>query len=583
MVSAVKVAQSRLDPRETRRVDRPVTRTHGSLRAITDFASVIELQRTAGNKAVTALLDHRVTGRNTQAGSRALSRPMIPLAPQAPRRAPLIVQRNGDYSHLSVFNLGAALKDTGEHDEGDQTPDSFDGRLAALADFVAQAAERMKKEQTGEKDEPTRVLGVITAPEWFFKRPLKPFSKSEKSTLQKYVKNLSNSYRELLIIPGSIVWEDGKAIRNTTFAYLNNKLLRELDKQSDGGDVVGFYPTSGESKKKKQSKAEGRYQKGFGRKIEAGGNVPGGSSFFQAGNIRFSLEICKDHIEGRAKQEQTLNSSAPKSGVDVQILISHGSNIRQPSDVTRPGGIIVRNDAQTGGVTREIRRNLGEVVQGGSGAQINAREVLSSVKDASGERGGLTIQLPASSPRQRGKHATILVSAILSDCVSLRNGWSEWVDQLAEGKRQLANLYNKRMVTQDVVGLNQVADEIRQKEQYVAHMTPLGLKARELLPWITHKCSSLTTALEQDDPLTVFKFAMPELDDLIESFRTLPWDFQTGWPATFDARKMTLVALFEEGIEGEEDAGQGSDDGKGKDKLHKKDKKEKKGKKKDKS
>jgi hypothetical protein len=372
----------------------------------------------AGNRAVAALL-----GREQRAPSAPPSR----LAPGGPEARAWIVDRSSvpaqslaasatvsdgpvvqrapktrpipqSYSHVSVHSLGIKSGERGQGDDVANSGEFKDGasalldaaaavlkkkrskvpelklRLKALAMKVAEADAEMQAQQATVNGQ---VLGVFTAPEWFFKRPDEPFSEGDKDTIKKTVQQLSYAAPNLLIVPGSVVWGSiKKGLHNTTFAYLNGHLLREIDKRLNAGDTATYKDKAGTERA-----AKAAYTTGQGRSTPEMGGEAQGSSFFSVGDVNVSLEICADH--GRALSEQTKSRAAPQHGVDVQILISHSAMPAIGRQVVAPGGIVIHNDA-VGGM-RSVTQNTGAgVARGGmfypaAGQSLNATSAGTAV------------------------------------------------------------------------------------------------------------------------------------------------------------------------------------------------------------
>jgi len=199
------------------------------------------LQRAAGNRAVCERLDD-----------------------SARRARP--VQRN--YTHAAVSTFGVELAASGEFagaslDHYNEITKSLRKkvskstkeravRLAMLEEKIRSAWQRLRNTQLAVSDQartegtgPPRVLGVFTAPEWFFKRPYQPFDSADKHVITGHIAALSAELPHLLIVPGSILWAEGAgddlALRNTTVAFLDGRLLRELDKHANLQDTDSYF------------------------------------------------------------------------------------------------------------------------------------------------------------------------------------------------------------------------------------------------------------------------------------------------------------------------------------------------------
>ena len=66
-------------------------------------------------------------------------------------------------------------------------------------------------------------------------------------------------------------------------------------------------------------------------------------SIFEYCGIRFGIEICLDHSRGRLREHLTRH---PEDYVDVQLVISCGMDIRNPSVIARDGGFVFNCDGE---------------------------------------------------------------------------------------------------------------------------------------------------------------------------------------------------------------------------------------------
>lgn len=66
-------------------------------------------------------------------------------------------------------------------------------------------------------------------------------------------------------------------------------------------------------------------------------------SIFEYCGIRFGIEICLDHSRGRLREHLKRN---PGDYVDVQLVISCGMDIRNPSVIARSGGVVFNCDGE---------------------------------------------------------------------------------------------------------------------------------------------------------------------------------------------------------------------------------------------
>ena len=248
-----------------------------------------------------------------------------------------------DYTHMDVYGYASSMDNEGNF-TGDSAeerkrvrkanksgifktkPGELKTRILMLEEKILEAYRTM----TSKKDETDgQVLGVFTAPEWFFKRPGKPFSASDKETMEGAFKALSDKCPEMMLIPGSIMWAAGSGskarMHNTAMVFLNGAKIKEHNKHGNMGDTDGY----SENKKKAYEKASEEDET---------------DTKFNVGNLSMSLEICGDHSsDSRARKEDASGKTA-SGGVDVQIIISHGAGYSAGGKAIREGGIVVSND-----------------------------------------------------------------------------------------------------------------------------------------------------------------------------------------------------------------------------------------------
>jgi len=286
------------------------------------------LQRAAGNRAVCERLDD-----------------------SARRARP--VQRN--YTHAAVSTFGVELAASGEFagaslDHYNEITKSLRKkvskstkeravRLAMLEEKIRSAWQRLRNTQLAVSDQartegtgPPRVLGVFTAPEWFFKRPYQPFDSADKHVITGHIAALSAELPHLLIVPGSILWAEGAgddlALRNTTVAFLDGRLLRELDKHANLQDTDSYF----RSKDPKTRKLPDRdtIDAAYGRGRGLGG--PAGPAPAAAARVAPAPSGCESCTFGHRRLPQAA-SAGP----------------RQPGRVPPPGSAVVS-------VARLVRR-----------------------------------------------------------------------------------------------------------------------------------------------------------------------------------------------------------------------------------
>ena len=420
-------------------------------------SGLLTLQRLAGNRAVVTALQ---------------------------RNGLTPIQRN--YSHLSVTSAGATLANSGaflgasagEYKEAQkrlgkarQPSSEADIRFEMLLPKIEEAWEKLKNEQKkltlaslNGGGRPL-ALGVFTAPEWFFKRPHSPFSAAEKNAIIDRFQNLSKRLPDLLLTPGTIMWleaqDDLPVLRNTGFAVLNGHLLKVLNKSENAGDTEGYFAIPGDKSTAdlpSRQVAEEAYARGSGPRIgQHGGHtgaIQGDSSHFDVGTLRVSLEICGDHANiARAKSDVKVGQG-PSSGVDLQILIAHGGQYARGSDVTRPGGVFVFNDAGDAGSggERKVWRNdmpyMGwAATQVGPGPAVGANAASMGDFHVSATE----IQLPARTPEARLGQLKGTVPQALKALTATSGKYNSWattldtqIDELTAGLNSGEDRYKGR-------------------------------------------------------------------------------------------------------------------------------------------
>lgn len=193
---------------------------------------------------------------------------------------------------------------------------------------------------------PERVLTVFVGPEWYFRRPDRPYTRAERNQVIQQMVAISRVYPNMAIMPGTIISADQRVgewtnLTNTAVVVWNGRLITTIDKGDDCGDSNGlvdpqhFYRA-----------AEGKQR----------------SSLFEIGRIRFALDICVDHHKGRAKQE-FLETYGKKSlekgqGVDVHLVSGAGQHASDKSTTARMGGSVVSSDSTgMGGNLRSVTQS----------------------------------------------------------------------------------------------------------------------------------------------------------------------------------------------------------------------------------
>jgi hypothetical protein len=143
-----------------------------------------------------------------------------------------------------------------------------------------------------------RGAAVTAAPEWWFVPPNKvAMTQSDRDVLLQRLCALTVG-GDRLLVPGTIPWLDAKGgYHNTAYAIADGRVLHSVDKQSIGGEE-DFLPS--------------------GVHFTAD---PVKDWTFRWRHHRVSLEVCRDHGDGRARRA-LLGSS--DEGVDLQLVVSSG-------------------------------------------------------------------------------------------------------------------------------------------------------------------------------------------------------------------------------------------------------------------
>ena len=192
--------------------------------------------------------------------------------------------------------------------------------------------------------DPDEVVLVYVGPEWFFRRPDRPYTREERDHVVKTITAASRMYPDLVLMPGTIIsaYVDeevgAKELTNTAPVALNGKLLTTVDKSDDAGDTAGLVPAALFS-------AEARKREG--------------SSFFDVGNLRFAIDICVDHQHKRARKELQRDEGedvlSTGGGADVHIVTGAGQSPERDKLAARVGGLAIGADAQGSGGTAAVR------------------------------------------------------------------------------------------------------------------------------------------------------------------------------------------------------------------------------------
>jgi hypothetical protein len=197
-----------------------------------------------------------------------------------------------------------------------------------------------------------RVALVFVGPEWFFRRPDRPYTKAEQSLVIQRMKAVSRVYPDMVIMPGTIVWGDLKSGRwaglsNTAPVLWMGEVIRLVHKSADCGDTDGLVTPDA---------------------FTAAGSGKA-DSLFDVANLRFALDICVDHHQKRARREYEARygekSLRKGEGVDVHIVTGAGQVASPDSVVAKPGGLVISADASEGLGKVEVVTGAPEKVETG--------------------------------------------------------------------------------------------------------------------------------------------------------------------------------------------------------------------------
>lgn len=223
-----------------------------------------------------------------------------------------------------------------------------------------------------------RTLLVFVGPEWFFRRPDRPYTRDELKAVIRAMVAISALFPEMLIVPGTVISADKsmfsgwKNVTNTAIVVWNGNLLKTIDKASDCGDTCG---------------------------LVAGGRFLGGqeSPIFGLGDLTFALDICVDFTARRAQQAV----EKEKAEADLHILTSAGQGPDPRNTATRHGGFILHADS-TGGMFPADLRHLSKTSEGRRGESIKGTVLEQDT--GHNEKAGLIPLLTYYDPRAFARH-----------------------------------------------------------------------------------------------------------------------------------------------------------------------------------
>ena len=258
--------------------------------------------------------------------------------------------------------------------QADEAKQSFDAEKADSGDDLEalirmniahiSIARRRHADELEGHDGSATVL-VFLGPEWYFQNGNQPLTFAQRAMIIDRFAKVSRLYPDMVLVPGTIrsaehrerksKRNDWKNIRNTAFAVWNGRVLKELDKQLDAGDVV----VDGKS-----------HPKGFGQ----GGDTQA-SPLFEVGNLKFAIDVCADHTananggirepKGRSKAAADQNGS-----VDVHLVTSAGQSLDKRHLANHPANSLAMSSDSDG---------YGATAQHGHDAKLKGERLVGSV------------------------------------------------------------------------------------------------------------------------------------------------------------------------------------------------------------
>ncbi|GIG03146.1 hypothetical protein Cci01nite_82390 [Catellatospora citrea] len=195
----------------------------------------------------------------------------------------------------------------------------------------------MQRTQSGTLDRSN--LGVVTLPEGSFTRDGAPYSEADRETFLFFVQRYSRLYPDLLIVPGTMLWAgetpDGRpTLNHSAVAVLNGRVVHEVHQQHMSEEFVAKsdavvdpwgIPLA-------DTGAEHATQR-FAAGHAARGGM--GSTAFAVGPTLYTLELSRDHGEGRARADLEQGRvpqihGAERDVADVRIVLSDGAGSAAP-------------------------------------------------------------------------------------------------------------------------------------------------------------------------------------------------------------------------------------------------------------
>jgi hypothetical protein len=183
---------------------------------------------------------------------------------------------------------------------------------------------RHNRAQAGPGVDPSEVLLVYLGPEWYFRRPDRPYTREERDHAMSIFAAASKLYPGMLIMPGTLISADYAAgafdkLTNTGFAVYDGRIVKQIDKSQDAGDTTGL--VGGQA---------------------FGGAPAGQSSIFSVENLRIAMDICADHDTARTLKElqstHGVDALSAGHGVDIHLVAAAGHSPTTTKLGTRIGG-----------------------------------------------------------------------------------------------------------------------------------------------------------------------------------------------------------------------------------------------------
>ncbi|MDP7079719.1 MAG: hypothetical protein QF415_07510 [Candidatus Undinarchaeales archaeon] len=165
-------------------------------------------------------------------------------------------------------------------------------------------------------------VDVLVAPEYFF-LPGRPLSPKEKDELVSGMAARTKG-KDLLLLPGTYVWQDKEHVHNTLPIIHDGKVVRDYGKMFDGG--------------------EADIALAYGREFASGSE----DGAFTYKGLDMGVEICADHYQehawGAVRNPGCLQAEVDDEGLDLQLVVSSGITIHDQALAVREGGYAVLCD-----------------------------------------------------------------------------------------------------------------------------------------------------------------------------------------------------------------------------------------------